>query len=218
MKRVVVSTVGAVTAGGLALWVILASEEPVIAMALVAGLVVGVLALIAVMAPVAAAAAIVVERDWKGVGVSFACGLTASLLCAVAYAFAEYTAVAAFALLGATIGHTCATRTERRWRKARAVAAARIAERKRLVEERRANAVKEATRRIATEWLTDAMGTPESKGRLALLADLDADTAWALARLHRKGVPAEYVAERWTNGEPLDADALVASYREGGAA
>lgn len=76
----------------------------------------------------------------------------------------------------------------------------------------------EAMENIPTTWLIDAFDAPESTPRDEMLAELDADTAWALARLHRKGVPAEYVAERWVNGEPLDADLLVASYREGGAA
>lgn len=59
--------------------------------------------------------------------------------------------------------------------------------------------------------MTDAMRAPEAKGRLALLAALDADTAWALARLARKGVPAEYIAEHWQTGQPIDADMLVTS-------
>lgn len=79
-------------------------------------------------------------------------------------------------------------------------------------------AVQNATQRIPTPWLLDAIDAPESVHRGELLAALGPDTAWALARLHRKGVPADYVAERWQTGQPLDADALVASYREGCAA
>lgn len=75
--------------------------------------------------------------------------------------------------------------------------------------------VQNATQPISTPWLIDACGAPESVSRGELLAELDADTAWALARLHRKGVGAEYVAAHWTLGAPLDADALVAAYRDG---
>lgn len=130
----------------------------------------------------------------------------------------DWPAVIAWGALGAIAAEFVTTRHTRRWRKARARALERIAEKKRASEEYRAETVKQATRRIATDWLTDATSAPESKGRRALLADLDADTAWALARLHRKDVPAEYVAARWHTGQLLDADTLVASYREGGAA
>lgn len=100
----------------------------------------------------------------------------------------------------------------------RALAAERFEQRTRHSEWLRLERVALATENIPTTWLIDAFDAPESTPRDDMLAALDADTAWALARLHRKGVPAEYVAARWTNGEPLDADALVASYREGGAA
>ena len=76
---------------------------------------------------------------------------------------------------------------------------------------------REAAESVPTPWLLDAFGAPESTARSTMLAALDADAAWALARLHRKGVPAEYVAARWQTGQPLDADMLVASYRDGGA-
>lgn len=78
-------------------------------------------------------------------------------------------------------------------------------------------ALEEAAESVPTPWLIDTFGAPESTPRDDLLAALDVDTAWALARLHRKGVPAEYVAARWQTGQPLDADMLVASYRDGGA-
>lgn len=72
--------------------------------------------------------------------------------------------------------------------------------------------------RIEADWLLVALGMPMSEDSAVAVATLDYELAWALARLHRKGVPAEYVAERWQTGVPLDADTLVASYREGGAA
>lgn len=79
-------------------------------------------------------------------------------------------------------------------------------------------ALEEAAESVPTPWLIDTFGATESTPRDDMLAVLDVDTAWALARLHRKGVPAEYVAAHWQTGQPLDADVLVASYREGGAA
>jgi hypothetical protein len=70
---------------------------------------------------------------------------------------------------------------------------------------------------ISTVWLNDVFEEKTFSPRRELLEVLTADEAWALARLHDAGVPADYVAARWDDNAPLDARALTASYRAGGA-
>ena len=130
----------------------------------------------------------------------------------------DWPAVIAWGALGVILAEYLTTRHTRRHREARERAVKRIARRKEVAQANRKRVVTEATGPISTPWLLDVFDAPESTARSTMLAPLDANAAWALARLHRKGVPAEYVAARWRTGQPLDADALVASYRAGGAA
>lgn len=125
----------------------------------------------------------------------------------------DYAVIAVCGVVGALVANSLATRTARRWREARLIAEERIAWRKENEKADRERLVNAATASIPAPWLIDAHNAAESTARGTLLAALDPDTAWALARLHRKGVPAEYVAAHWVTGAPLDADTLVTAYR-----
>lgn len=171
-----------------------------------------------VLAGVLAAAAAIMSAGRVGGRTAVALGLGMYPITLLFAAFGDCAAVIVCGLAGALATRALVTRTERRERRVRARAAERIAERKYHAEWLRSERVARATENVPTAWLIDVFAAPESTPREDMLAALDADAAWALARLHRKGVPAEDVAERWTNGEPLDADALVASHREGGVA
>lgn len=191
--------------------------EPVVEspslLALVPGVILVGIASIATLAVFAG----VFAADIRFAVAAWAIAMGASLVSLALTFGGDWPALIAWGALGAIVAEYLTTRHTRRWRKARRRAVERMAERKRVAEARRVEVVKQATRRVATDWLTDALGAPEAEGRVALLADLDPEAAWALARLHRKGVPAEYVAAHWAHGAPFDADTLVMAYRNGAA-
>jgi hypothetical protein len=76
-------------------------------------------------------------------------------------------------------------------------------------------AVKEAAASVSTVWLNDVFEETTYAPRDELLALLSLDEAWAFARLQDQGIPASFVAEKWSDDAPLDADAIVAAYRSG---
>jgi hypothetical protein len=81
----------------------------------------------------------------------------------------------------------------------------------------RRRAANHAADSIDTVWLIDALRAAEATDRADLIARLTPESAFGLARLHRRGIPAEFVARNWSLDEPMTdeaADLLTAVFRE----
>lgn len=100
----------------------------------------------------------------------------------------------------------------------REVQAARLARARSIIEERKARSaeVKKALKGVDTGWLIDVFGRAETTGRASLLLDLKPEAAYGLARLHRRGIPADFVASVWTLSNEMNeatADAITREHR-----
>lgn len=82
--------------------------------------------------------------------------------------------------------------------------------------ERAQRLVKDAAASVPTVWLHEVFEQTTFTPRDEVLALLSLDEAWAFARLHDRGIPADFVAEMWEDDVPLDVDAIAAAYRSGG--